>query len=132
MKELCVYLSGVYTGRLIRKENGNMQFRYASEYLGPPLSQALPVQDEAHPHAVCLAVFGGLLPEGQARESVARNAGVSAHNDFALLEAVGGDCAGADSALACCSKTAQSNRRISVISTRKPSSTGASWVIQIR
>lgn len=95
MKELCVYLSGVYTGRLIRKQNGNMQFRYEAEYGGPALSQALPLQSDAHPHAACLAVFGGLLPEGQAREVVARNAGVSAHNDFALLEEVGGDCAGA-------------------------------------
>lgn len=95
MKELCVYLRGSYAGRLIRKENGNMQFRYDPEYGGPPLSQALPVQPDAHPHAACLAVFGGLLPEGQGRESIARNAGISAHNDFALLEELGGDCAGA-------------------------------------
>lgn len=80
---------------LIRKDNGNLRFRYDDGYSGPPLSWALPVQTEAHPHAICRAVFGGLLPEGDGREALARNLGVSAGNDYALLEEVGGDCAGA-------------------------------------
>jgi serine/threonine-protein kinase HipA len=95
MKELAVHLAGRRAGRLIRKDNGNLQFRYDAGYPGPPVSWALPIQAEAHPHALCRAVFGGLLPEGDGREALARNLGVSPGNDYALLEEVGGDCAGA-------------------------------------
>ncbi|HEX3238974.1 MAG TPA: type II toxin-antitoxin system HipA family toxin [Solirubrobacterales bacterium] len=99
MTELDVYLAGVKAGRLIRKDNGNMQFRYEPAYRGAPLSWALPVQTEAHPHALCRAVFGGLLPEGASREAIARRLGISAENDYSLLEDIGGDCAGAISVL---------------------------------
>lgn len=95
MTELAVHLGGARAGLLIRKDNGNLQFRYDPGYSGPPLSWALPIQPEAHPHAPCRAVFGGLLPEGDGREALARNLGISAGNDYALLEEVGGDCAGA-------------------------------------
>jgi serine/threonine-protein kinase HipA len=95
MSELVVYLAARAAGRLIRKDNGNLQFRYDPGYGGPPISQALPIQEAAHPHAVCRAVFGGLLLEGEAREVLARNLGVSASNDYALLQELGGDCAGA-------------------------------------
>jgi serine/threonine-protein kinase HipA len=95
MSELIVYLAGERAGRLIRKDNGNLQFRYDADYAGPVISLALPLQEEAHPHALCRAVFGGLLLEGEAREALARNLGVSLGNDYALLQEVGGDCAGA-------------------------------------
>jgi serine/threonine-protein kinase HipA len=95
MDELIVYLSGQRAGRLILEDNGNLQFRYETDYRGPAVSQSLPVQAEAHPHSLCRAVFGGLLAEGDARDALARNLGVSAGNDYALLEALGGDCAGA-------------------------------------
>lgn len=99
MTELDVFLAGERAGRLIRKDNGNMQFRYAEDYSGPPLSWALPLQAEAHPHATCRAVFGGLLPEGVSREAIARRLGISTGNDYSLLEDIGGDCAGAISML---------------------------------
>jgi serine/threonine-protein kinase HipA len=95
VSQLIVYLSAWRAGRLIRKDNGNLQFRYDPDYTGPAISQALPVQRDAHPHAVCRAVFGGLLAEGDSREALARNLGVSAGNDYALLQELGGDCAGA-------------------------------------
>ena len=95
MNELIVYLCGRRAGRLIRKDNGNLQFRYDPDYAGPVISQALPVQQDAHPHAICRAVFGGLLLEGEAREALARNLGISIGNDYALLQELGGDCAGA-------------------------------------
>jgi serine/threonine-protein kinase HipA len=99
MTALDVFLAGARAGRLIRKDNGNLQFRYAEDYTGPPLSWALPLQEEAHPHATCRAVFGGLLPEGASREAIARRLGISAGNDYSLLEDIGGDCAGAISML---------------------------------
>ena len=39
--------------------------------------------------------FGGILPEQPQREMVAKNLGISAKNDFAMLEQIGGECAGA-------------------------------------
>ncbi|HEU4703107.1 MAG TPA: type II toxin-antitoxin system HipA family toxin, partial [Conexibacter sp.] len=60
----------------------------------PPLSQALPLDREPEP-GVVHAYFGGLLPEGEPRRLLARRLGVSERNDFALLAAIGGDCAGA-------------------------------------
>lgn len=95
MSELSVYLLDRLAGRLIRKDNGNLQFRYEPDYHGPPISQALPLRASAHSHDVCRAVFGGLLLEGDARDTLARNLGISARNDYSLLAELGGDCAGA-------------------------------------
>jgi HipA-like protein len=77
MRELIVYLAGTRVGRLIRKANGNVQFRYDEDYAGPAISQALPLQREAHGNDVCHAVFGGLLLEGDARVALAQNLHVS-------------------------------------------------------
>lgn len=95
MSELVVYLGDSRAGQLVCKDNGNLQFRYDAGYGGPPLSQSLPIQVEAHPHAVCRAVFGGLLPESEGRAALARSLGLSAGNDYSLLAEIGGDCAGA-------------------------------------
>jgi serine/threonine-protein kinase HipA len=43
----------------------------------------------------CGGFFGGILPEEQPREIVAKNLHISAKNDFAMLEQIGGECAGA-------------------------------------
>lgn len=95
MSQLTVYLGTEIVGELALKDNGNIQFRYIDEYTGPAISHALPKQREAHPHSTCLAVFGGLLLEGEGRETVARKLGISVHNTYALLHELGGDCAGA-------------------------------------
>lgn len=95
MNKLVVWLAGARAGELTLKSNGNLQFRYEPEYDGPVVSQALPRQAEAHPHAPTRAVFGGLLPEEAVRETLSKNLGISPGNDYRLLEAVGGDVAGA-------------------------------------
>jgi serine/threonine-protein kinase HipA len=95
MKELVVTLAGRRAGRLIQKDNGNLQFRYDHGYAGPPVSHAMPVQPQVHPHRLCVAVFGGLLLEGDGRRTLSRTLGISESNDFALLEQVGRDVAGA-------------------------------------
>jgi serine/threonine-protein kinase HipA len=64
----------------------------------PPLSQSLPLDGSFDAQAV-VAFFGGLLPEGIPREVLARQLGVSAGNDFSLLQVLGGDTAGAVSLL---------------------------------
>ena len=50
-------------------------------------------------HRDCRPFFGGVLPEGRSRELISRILGVSETNDFALLERIGGECAGAVSLL---------------------------------
>lgn len=93
-----VRLHGRLVGVLRRKDNGNLQFRYDRDYLedgGPPLSLNLPLRAEAFPHRSCLAFFGNLLPEEDVRAQVALATGISASNDYRLLERFAGDVAGA-------------------------------------
>lgn len=95
---LDVRLHGRFVGVLRRKDNGNLQFRYDRGYLsesGPPLSLNLPLQTEAFSHRDCLAFFGNLLPEEDVRAQLALATGISASNDYRLLERFGGDVAGA-------------------------------------
>jgi serine/threonine-protein kinase HipA len=79
-----VRLNGRPAGTFLRKDNGNLQFRYGQSYVaadGPPLSVNLPVREEAYPHRDCLAFFGNLLPEEDVRAQVALATGISAAND---------------------------------------------------
>jgi serine/threonine-protein kinase HipA len=98
-----VFLHGRRTGALRQKDNGNLQFRYDREYIeagGQPLSLSLPLREEAFPHRDCLAFFGNLLPEEDVRAQLALTTGISASNDYRLLERFGGDVAGAVTLLA--------------------------------
>jgi len=95
---LDVYLHGRLAGVLRRKDNGNLQFRYDPAYVEAgehALSWHLPLRDEAFPHRDCLAFFGNLLPEEGVRAQLALATGISASNDYRLLERFGGDVAGA-------------------------------------
>ncbi len=78
-----------------------LELAYSDAWLAgrrPPLSQSLPLNG-SYTSAAVAAFFGGLLPEGVPRERLARNLGASVDNDFGLLEALGGDTAGAVSLL---------------------------------
>lgn len=78
---------------------GRLSFQYRSDWLNPPnavaLSQSLPLQAEPFDDHQCRAFFAGLLPEGNLRRLIAQQCQVSSQNDFALLNAIGGECAGA-------------------------------------
>jgi serine/threonine-protein kinase HipA len=100
-RTLEVWCFDAHAGMLI-DEPGGMQLAYAESWRAagrPPLSHSLPL-DGSYTAAAVGAFFGGLLPEGAPRARAARNLGVSADNDFALLAALGGDTAGAISLLA--------------------------------
>lgn len=97
-RTLDVFLHDRQVGILRRKDDGNMQFRYDRDYVeaeGQPLSLNLPLRTEAFPHRDCLAFFGNLLPEESVRDQLALTTGISAANDYRLLERFGGDVAGA-------------------------------------
>lgn len=81
----------------LRDELAGLAFDYDPAWAAADrasLSQSLPVDGDVSAEAA-RAFFGGLLPEGAPRELLARRFGISAANDFALLELIGGDCAGA-------------------------------------
>jgi HipA-like C-terminal domain/HipA N-terminal domain len=81
MSELIVYLSGRRAGRLIRKDNGNLQFRYDPAYAGPVISQALPVQQDASERATTQA----------SRREAARHAATRAAPTTARRQSQGGN-----------------------------------------
>ena len=106
MDALDVYLNDQRVGRL-SKEDALLSFRYDETYLNTahplPLSRHLPIASE-QPSQIfgdqaSRAFFENLLPEGNVRSQVARSLGISRENTFALLAALGGDCAGAVSLL---------------------------------
>lgn len=98
MPALDVYLNETLVGVLLQ-EGGELAFRYAPAYLNLPaplpLSRHLPLGSNEFANAATRAFFANLLPEGGMREQVARALGLSPGNVFGLLEALGGDCAGA-------------------------------------
>lgn len=98
MRQLDVHLHDEHVGTLERTDQGRLRFSYLSETqidLSPPLSLSLPVRTEAYEDDECRGYFSGLLPEGGFLRAVARAFGVSASNAFSVLDAIGGECAGA-------------------------------------
>lgn len=102
-RELKIWWNTVLVGALTQTKSGDLRFRYDDRWLAqndaPPLSWSLPKRAEAFSRAECRPFFGGLLPEAAQREAVAQHHGVSPSNEFALLERLGGDVAGALSLL---------------------------------
>jgi len=90
-------------GRLIQDDGGQMTFRYDESWLARPepiaLSRSLPLRAEPFTQKECRGFFGGILPEEGRRKVIARILGISDMNDFAMLEQIGGECAGAISFL---------------------------------
>jgi serine/threonine-protein kinase HipA len=98
-RTLDVYLHNELVGHLIQDDGGQMVFDYAERWLqkadATPLSQSLPLRKERFKRNECRGFFAGILPEESKREIIARNLGISARNDYAMLEQIGGECAGA-------------------------------------
>jgi serine/threonine-protein kinase HipA len=96
---LDVYLHQHLVGELVQDEHGQMMFEYGQAWLDDPaataLSRSLPLTQKRFSRNVCRGFFAGLLPEQENREVIARNLGISARNDHAMLERIGGECAGA-------------------------------------
>lgn len=93
-----VWLLGQSVGQL-EQVDGRLSFRYASEWLqaphARPLSFHLPLHAETFDDKATRSFFAGLLPEGEKRRLIARHLQVSRQNEFALLDGIGGECAGA-------------------------------------
>ncbi len=103
MMRLVVYLNSEPVGALDQDDSGLIKFRYDPEWLGRlyvvPLSRSLPLQSEAFTEKQARPFFAGVLPEEGPRKQIASILGISERNDFAMLERIGGECAGAVSML---------------------------------
>ena len=103
MKRLIVYLNGERVGSLTEDDSGLIEFRYAPEWTGRsdaiPLSRSLPLQGGTFRGKHARPFFAGILPDEEPRKLIAAILGISERNDFAMLERIGGECAGAVSLL---------------------------------
>ncbi len=98
-RTLDVYLHRDLVGVYGQDASGKIYFRYLESWLekstAVSLSHSLPLRKERFNRRECSGFFGGILPEQLQRHLVAGNLGISEHNDFAMLERIGGECAGA-------------------------------------
>lgn len=98
-RTLDVYLYRELAGHLTQDGHGDISFEYNQSWLDKSgvhaLSQSLPLRAGLFTRRECRGFFSGILPEAKNRETIARNLGISARNDFAMLEEIGGECAGA-------------------------------------
>ncbi len=95
---LDVYLCDNFVGTLTQDNSGDLEFSYDQGYVETRdrgISLSLPSTQKLHKGQIAKAFFSGLLPEESVRERLAGYLGISEKNPFALLEIVGGDCAGA-------------------------------------
>lgn len=92
-RHLEVWLLGAHVGTLSQVD-GRLSFAYAPGAT-MPLSQSLPIRAEPFDDRTTRPFFAGLLPEGGKRRQIAKTLQVSTQNDYALLNSLGGECAGA-------------------------------------
>jgi serine/threonine-protein kinase HipA len=96
---LTVYIGSEPVGTLEQDTSGTLEFTYAPGWLERddafPLSRTLPLSAAPYEHKQVRPFFAGILPEEGPRAAIAKILGVSDGNDFAMLERIGGECAGA-------------------------------------
>ncbi|MCX6536447.1 MAG: HipA domain-containing protein [Actinobacteria bacterium] len=98
--ELAVWLYGVRVA-VIDQQRDRLRLAYTKDALDqhslgmPLLSLSLALRRERYMHGVVRPFLDGLLPEGEARQAVARKFGVVGDDTFGLIRALGRDCAGA-------------------------------------
>ena len=105
--ELNVWTNGHHVGYLWHDERNEIGFQYSAEWLENPVrfpvSKTLPLRAKAFEpgaeNGVAHNYFANLLPEADSRKRICREKKISVDNDFELLRAIGGECAGALSIL---------------------------------
>lgn len=98
-RRLNVFLHHDHVGELLQDDSGQFSFTYSKEWLNKAgataLSHSLSLRTEPFNGKECRGFFSGILPEDQKRRTLADFLGISPRNDFAMLERIGGECAGA-------------------------------------
>ena len=99
IRSLDVFWSGRIVGRYDLLEDGSELFTYDGNYLesadAAPISHSLPLRADPYGRRQLRPFFAGLLPEESQRQRVAAYLGLAESDDFSMLEAIGGECAGA-------------------------------------
>lgn len=99
--DLAVRLHGAHVGTLRPGTGTDYTFEYAAEVVEEAgegaivLSHSMPVRADAYGPIETRTFFEGLLPERMRREELARELRLDANDSYALLAAIGRDCAGA-------------------------------------
>ncbi|MHB8829515.1 MAG: HipA domain-containing protein [Syntrophales bacterium] len=100
---LDVYLREQKIGRLSLDEKRRFMFQYDAGWIhqkgAVPLSLHLPLRAESYPDDLARPFFSNLLPEADIKRVIAQRLQISESNDFAMLNSIGGECAGAVSLL---------------------------------
>lgn len=96
---LVVFQDAKRIGLLAGTSDRGVVFRYDKEYPASPdarsLSLSLPIQSDEFSSKECLPFFTGLLPDGDLKRKISEFLHVSESSTIKLLEALGGECAGA-------------------------------------
>lgn len=96
---LTVWWGHDIVGSLALNRQGDSSFSYAETWLAKPATRAislsLPLRAEPFSRRESRPFFEGLLPEESQRAAIARALGLSTGSEFRLLEALGGEVAGA-------------------------------------
>ncbi|MDY5596576.1 MAG: type II toxin-antitoxin system HipA family toxin [Kiritimatiellia bacterium] len=99
VKSLDVRWNGKLVGSYDKFSSGSEQFTYDPTYLADsqsgPISLSLPLKAEPYSGPKLRPFFAGLLPEESQRSRIATYLGIAETDDFAFLETLGGECAGA-------------------------------------
>ncbi len=100
-KELYVLMDNRRMGRVRQGDSGKLTFVYDEQWRNSetsyPLSLSMPLALSEHPHNKIDAFLWGLLPDNEGTlNRLGRDHHVSPRNAFALISAVGEDCAGAE------------------------------------
>lgn len=98
-RALSVWWDGNIVGSFQLNRHGEAVFAYARDWLESreprPVSVSLPLRSRPFSRRASRPFFEGLLPEEGQRIAIAKELGISEHNEFRLLEALGGEVAGA-------------------------------------
>lgn len=100
---LDVYLWDQRVGHLRLDKKRRFVFQYDAAWIkkkgAVPLSLHLPLKTDIYSDDLSRPFFSNLLPEAEIKRIIARHLQISESNDFAMLNSIGGECAGAVSVL---------------------------------
>ena len=98
-RSLDVFWGDILVGSYYLLQDNSEFFTYNVGYLeskkAAPISYSLPLRPDPFNRRQLRPFFAGLLPEEAQRQRIAAFLRIAENDDFAMLEAIGGECAGA-------------------------------------
>lgn len=104
-KTLDVYLRSESVGRLVQNDHGLLLFEYDESWLNNPdaiaLSCSLPLQKQQFRGKECNGFLAAFCLKNRNANRSPESSGSVSRNDYAMLEQIGGECAGAVTSSTC-------------------------------